>query len=185
MWTGRITRNKGLHEAVQAAKLAGAQLDIAGPIEDQPYFNTCMDAARGADIRYLGQFQGERLRRLVRRARAALVTPMWDEPFGLVAAEALASGVPVVAFDRGAMREVVGPCGVLVDAAHVGKLAEAIGSADRIDRTACRERARTLFSTEAMIEGYLAAYFAAIHSAERDAARTSASSRSSTVELLA
>ncbi|WP_162925132.1 glycosyltransferase [Aurantiacibacter odishensis] len=184
VWTGRITPNKGLLEAVEAVRRAGAALDIAGQVEDREYLAACKAAAGNADIRFLGQLHGEELRALVRSAKAALVTPMWDEPFGLVAAEALASGVPVIAFDRGAMREVVGTCGAVVNAGSVVALAEAVSHADTFDRAACRQRAVSHFSAEAMVAGYEQVYCAAI-AAARAGSATSASSRSSTAALLA
>ncbi|MFB0612525.1 glycosyltransferase [Aurantiacibacter poecillastricola] len=185
VWAGRITPNKGLLQAVEAVRLADASLDIAGPIEDEEYFADCMKAAGMADVRYHGQLQGEGLRELVRSARAALVTPMWDEPFGLVAAEALASGVPVIAFDRGAMREVVGPCGILVEPGSVSALARALGEDVIGEETQCRDRALARFSLPSMIEGYEKAYAAAI-AATFDASRSaSASNCSSTTALLA
>ncbi len=185
VWTGRITPNKGLHEAVRAVRMVGAALDIAGPMEDRPYFDKCMEAAGNADIQYVGQLQGRALTALVQKARAALVTPMWDEPFGLVAAEALASGVPVIAFDRGAMREVVGPCGILAAPGDVSMLGEAIGRIDRVERAACRERALRCFSTRSMISGYERAYEAAIAGTRVRSVSASRSSCSSTSELLA
>lgn len=183
VWSGRITPNKGLREAVIGAGRAGAALDIAGPVEDHAYFEDCMAAAGNADVEYLGQLQGDALRTLVRSASAALVTPMWDEPFGLVAAEALASGVPVIAFDRGAMREVVGPCGILVEPGNAAGLGAAIERIDDISRDACRQRAVQRFSAESMAAGYERAYEAAMDGL--DDVPASASSCSSTRELLA
>ena len=101
---------------------------------------------------------------------------MWDEPFGLIAAEAMACGVPVAALDRGAMREVVGPCGVL--ATDALSLAGTIGTAAAIPRAACREWVERSFSVGAMIEGYERAYAAAIAGAR-------GSSSASTADVLA
>lgn len=185
VWTGRITPNKGLRESIEAVRRADAALDFAGPVEDRAYFQECMSAANGADIRYLGQLQGETLSQVVRCARAALVTPMWDEPFGLVAAEALASGVPVCAFDRGAMREVIGPCGLLAGGGDVEGLAECIGQVDRIDRQSCRTRALDRFSAQAMVAGYEQAYTAAIRGSQIGVDAASSSSCASTAALLA
>ncbi|WP_299309523.1 glycosyltransferase [uncultured Croceicoccus sp.] len=182
LWYGRITPNKGLAEAIAAVREADAALDIYGPVEDKHYFSDRVAPALGPDIAYKGHASGAVLRAAVARARAVLVTPMWDEPFGLVAAEALASGVPVIAFDRGAMREVIGDCGIVVPAGDTGAMARAIGAVHAIDPARCRRRAETMLSTAAMIAGYEARYSAAMEAASFAAAR---SSRSSTRALLA
>ena len=98
------------------------------------------------------------MRDQVAGAQGALVTPLWDEPFGLVAAEALSCGTPVVGFDRGALAEVVGECGLLVQGGDVDALARAITQIDGIDRAACRRRAVERFSIAAMIAGYELCY---------------------------
>lgn len=179
VWFGRITPNKGLYEAVMAARAAGARLDIYGTIEEQTYFSERVRPFLDDTIRYRGHLSGERLRSAVCAARAVLVTPMWDEPFGLVAAEALAGSVPVIAFDRGAMREVVGDCGIIVPPGDIAALGKAIGAIDAIDPSRCRTRAVENFSLTAMIAGYEACYESAMEYA------ASASSLSRTHALLA
>ena len=108
VWFGRITPNKGLRLAVRAARLAGIPLRIAGHVEDRAYFEQQVGPLMDDTVTYRGHLSGDALRGEIASARIAVVTPMWDEPFGLVAAEALAAGLPVAAFDRGALREVVG-----------------------------------------------------------------------------
>ena len=88
---------------------------------------------------------------------------MWDEPFGLVAAEALACGTPVAALGRGALPEVVGDCGVLADTP--AKLAAMIPQALAIPPAVCRRRAEDCFSAAAMVAGYAPLYAAAMASA--------------------
>lgn len=158
LWFGRITENKGLREAIQATLLAGAKLDIVGTIEDRTYFDAYVRPNLGATIRYLGHLAGDALRQRVAEACAVLVTPLWDEPFGLVAAEAMSCGVPVIAFDRGAMSEVLGDCGQLVPAGDVDVLAEAIKNAGQLDGAACRQRICQHFSIDRMLLGYEKAY---------------------------
>ena len=153
-WIGRIVPNKGLAQAAAAARIANVELRIFGPIEDAPYFAEHVEPLLDNGVEYYGHARGGELADVLARARGALVTPLWDEPFGLVAAEALACGVPVLAFDRGAMREVIGDCGVVVPAGNINALADAIKSADSIDRIACRDRALRKLSVEAMIAGY-------------------------------
>lgn len=166
LWFGRIAPTKGLREAVAAARLAGARLDVVGTMEDEAYFAEHVAPFLDEDIRYLGHLSGRPLRDAVATARAVLVTPMWDEPFGLVAAEAMACAVPVIAFDRGAMREILGECGAIVPAGDVEALAEALSRADRLDGEPCRQRIARLFSTDRMIAGYERAYRQAISGAD-------------------
>ena len=161
-WVGRIAPNKGTAEAVRAARLAKAALLLFGPIEDRAYFTREVAPHLGDEIVYEGHLDAARLQQEIRTSRAALVTPRWDEPFGLVAAEALASGTPVVGFARGAIPEVVGDCGVLVPDGDVTALARVIGDVTTLDRSACRERALSRFSVERMIAGYERCYAAAI-----------------------
>ena len=191
-WTGRIVPNKGLSYAIAAAKLANERLEIFGPIEDSGYFDARIRPSLSAGIRYRGHLSSRELASEVARARAVLVTPTWDEPFGLVAAEALACGVPVLAFDRGAMREVIEQCGIIVPANDSAALAQAMERVGNIARAQCRQRACDHLSIAAMVRGYEALYDAAIAAtgvstdvslAARAAA--SASSSSSTSALLA
>ena len=191
LWFGRITENKGLREAVEAASRAEVALDIAGSIEDRPYFDHWVMPYLGETIRYLGHLGGDALRQRVSRALACIVTPMWDEPFGLVAAEAMACGVPVIAFDRGAMREVLGACGALVPAGNVQALAKAMRLARTLDGAACREEIASRFSIDAMLDGYERCYAQAMAAAALPGSRADcpeaacASSSAKTEALLA
>lgn len=157
-WVGRIVPNKGLSLAVQAARKAGIRLKIFGPVEDAGYFAAEVQPHLSGGIEFHGHRSGAVLRKEVASARGALVTPLWDEPFGLVAAEALSCGTPVVGFDRGALAEVVADCGYLVPGGDIEALAQAIGRIDTIDRTACRLRALDHLSIQAMIAGYERSY---------------------------
>lgn len=176
VWAGRITPNKGTAVALRAAAQAGIALDVIGPIDCMDYFGTEVAPLLAPDRRYHGHLAGDALVEAIGAASVLLATPMWDEPFGLIAAEAMACGVPVAALDRGALAEVVGGCGVLaIDAAS---LAAAIVPAIAIPRANCRARVLQHFSVDAMIQGYERAYAAAI-------AGRSASSCASTVAVLA
>ncbi|MWV27110.1 glycosyltransferase [Aurantiacibacter rhizosphaerae] len=186
-WVGRITPNKGLGHAVRAAGKAGTRLKIFGPVEDAAYFAEEVEPFLTNGIEYHGHRSADILRKAVASARGALVTPLWDEPFGLVAAEALSCGTPVIGFNRGALAEVVGDCGCLVDGADVDALAMAIANAGQISRAACRQRAIDHLSIEAMIRGYEGCY-AKVISASRLAPVPSlacSSNFSSTSALLA
>ena len=171
LWCGRITPNKGTVEALRAASAAGIGLDIAGPVDCSDYFAQVAPLITG-EHRYLGHLSADALAERMGQAGVMLCTPRWDEPFGLVAAEAMACGTPVAALDRGALREVIGECGVL--AADEAGLAEAIGKARAIPRLACRERVERLFGADAMLSRYEESYRTAIAGASSSIASTRA-----------
>ena len=176
VWAGRITPNKGTAVAIKAARRASIALDLFGPIDCMDYFEQAVAPLLDADRVYHGHIGGDALVAAIGAASVLLATPMWDEPFGLVAAEAMACGVPVAALDRGALGEVVGDCGALADDAM--SLAAAIPLAIKVPRDQCRTRVNELFSVDAMIAGYERAYAAAASGAR-------ASSSASTVAVLA
>lgn len=159
VWYGRIVPEKGLHLAIEAARQVGMPLRIAGPILDQDYYQTRIAPALGKDVVHVGHLAHDELARLVGGARAFLCTPMWDEPYGLVVAEALACGVPVAAFARGAIPEILDvTCGVLATPDDVASLAQAVVRALTLDRRACRTRAQQTCDAERMVDNYEALY---------------------------
>lgn len=159
VWYGRIVPEKGLHFAIEAARRIGLPLRIAGPILDQDYYRTRIEPELGADTIHVGHLPHTELARLVGGARAFLCTPTWDEPYGLVVAEALACGVPVAAFARGAIPEIIdATCGVLARPDDVASLAAAGLAALHLDRRACRARAERACDAGRMVDGYEALY---------------------------
>ncbi|WP_083887073.1 glycosyltransferase [Nodosilinea nodulosa] len=159
IWFGRITPEKGTHLAIQAARLANVQLKICGPIHDSDYFAEQIEPWLGQDVAYLGSLNTVTLADEVARASVFICTPCWDEPFGLVAAEALASGTPVAGFRRGALSEILTPeTGVLVAQNDVEGLAKAIPQAQQLCPQACRRRATELFSVDTMLRNYTHLY---------------------------
>lgn len=168
VWSGRITPNKGTHLAIDAARALGLDLTIFGAVEDVEYFQSVVSPRLGGGIRLGGHLRQFELAKEVGRASLCFFTPLWDEPFGLVAIEAMMCGVPVAALPNGAAREVVGPCGVVAAEASVESLAVAGARALRIPRAAVRGFAETAFSIDRMMASYGRVYRQAI--ARRDEA---------------
>ena len=159
IWSGRIVPEKGTHLAVRAAHRAGIELNIVGPIGDPAYYRSEIQPLLDERIRYVGHLKQSELATRLGQASVCLVTPRWDEPYGLVAAEALACGTPVCGFDRGALSEVVSDdVAVLVPADDVEALAAAIPVAMRLSRSAARRRALTACSADVMIDAYVELY---------------------------
>jgi glycosyltransferase involved in cell wall biosynthesis len=108
VWSGRIVPEKGPHLAVEAARLAGRRIVLAGRVGDVEYHESMVVPLLGADAEHVGPLRQPELAELVGRSACALVTPCWEEPFGLVIAEALSTGTPVASFATGGVPEVVG-----------------------------------------------------------------------------
>lgn len=175
IWYGRIVPEKGLHHAVAAARLAGVRLLVAGPISDEAYFAREIAPLLNDRISYLGHLPHVELAAVIGGARAFLCTPCWEEPYGLVVAEALACGVPVAAFARGAIPELLdAACGVLATPDDPASLAQAALAAQRLDRHACRGRAESRCDAERMIEEYEALYVDLVNGSARSMAETQA-----------
>jgi glycosyltransferase involved in cell wall biosynthesis len=159
VWSGRLVPEKAPHLALRAARLAGLRIVLAGPIMDRHYFDTEIAPLLDDRAVYAGHLDQRALAELVGRSAVALVTPAWDEPFGLVAAEALACGTPVAAFARGGLTEILTPaCGRLAPAGDVDALAEAGLDARALSRSAARRHAVTRYSVDAMVDAYEAIY---------------------------
>jgi glycosyltransferase involved in cell wall biosynthesis len=159
VWFGRITAEKAPHLAISAARRAGRPLVLAGPISDPHYFATEVASRLGDGIRYAGHLDQDQLAQLVGAAATVLVTPMWDEPYGLVVAESMCCGTPVVAFARGGIPELVAPeSGRLVAPGDVAAMADAVPAAVRLPRRQVRDYAIRRCSSEAMLGAYLDLY---------------------------
>jgi UDP-glucose:tetrahydrobiopterin glucosyltransferase len=151
-WVGRIAPEKGLEDAVAAAKIRGIPLKIFGLIQDETYWEKICQDYPDAPIEYMGFLPTVDLQKELGKCTALLVTPRWVEAFGNVAIEALACGVPVIAYRRGGLTEIVqdGKTGFLVEPDSVQGLVDAIGKLNEIDRYACRQQAEAIYSLEAM-----------------------------------
>jgi glycosyltransferase involved in cell wall biosynthesis len=155
VWSGRITPEKGTHLAIDAARMAGVSLRVAGPVYDPRYFADQVAPRLGDGVEYVGHLGRSDLAALVGSSAVALVTPVWAEPYGLVVAEALACGTPVAAFSRGGVPEILdADSGVLARPDDLASLADAIPRAARLSRTAARRRAERHCSSDQMVDAY-------------------------------
>ena len=162
-WVGRIAPEKGIEDAIAAAQASGLFLRIWGAMPDQDYWHTICTRYPNGGFRYEGFCSTQQLQQGLRQAQALLMTPKWIEAFGNVAIEALACGLPVLAYRRGGPAEIVasGQTGWLVKPDSVEDLVAAIAQIEQIDRRICRQQAETRFSMQAMGER-VEAWFAEI-----------------------
>jgi glycosyltransferase involved in cell wall biosynthesis len=159
LFFGRIHPEKGVYESIQIAKKSKKKLIISGLIQDHQYFHDKVKPYINIDdIIYVGN-SGPAERNTLLGAATALLHPIsFEEPFGLSVAEAMLCGTPVIAFNRGSMKEIIvdGKTGFLVDT--IDEAVDMISNIKSINRKYCREWATSKFSRQKMIEGYRAVY---------------------------
>ncbi len=179
-WLGRITPKKGVVEAIHVAKAVGVPIKLAAFIDpiDQPFFDSAIKPlVDGTSVEFIGQLNDQERSLFLQKAKAFLFPIKWQEPFGLVIVEAMACGVPVVAFGQGSVPEIVkdGETGWIiptgqsrpdvVDESGIAGMTGAIKKILSLDATsyqamrqACRKHIEANFSIEKMIDGYEAVY---------------------------
>ena len=163
LFLGRFVEGKGVLEAIEVARRSDRPLLLAAA-ENDYYHEVVAPQVDGEQIRYVGETDQATKIGLLQRA-AALVYPVQRaEPFGLVLAEAMMCGTPVVALDRGAVAELIEPeCGALCDS--VSQMADALPTVTALDRASIRRRALERFGPDRMVREHEAVYQQVIETA--------------------
>ncbi|MCY1523239.1 Spore coat protein SA [compost metagenome] len=160
VFLGRIEPIKGTHIAIQVAKKTGKRLIIAGniPAEYQGYFDTEIKSELNDRITYMGPVNDQQKNALLGSALAFLMPIQWNEPFGIVMAEAMACGTPVIGFNRGSVPEVVinDYNGYRCDT--IEQMIDCVLKIENIDRKQVRKDAEERFSSKVIIDQYLNLY---------------------------
>jgi glycosyltransferase involved in cell wall biosynthesis len=147
---GRISPEKGIEHAIAASRGAGLSVRLAGAHYDPAY------APDLSGVELLGSLPRDRLRTVMASAAVTVCAVRWEEPFGMVAAEAQMAGCPVAAYRRGAMEEVVedGVSGRLAEPDDIEGLAKAIRDCLSLDRVAVRASAMRRLGLESALDRY-------------------------------
>ena len=114
-----------------------------------------------ANVSYVGMLQRDELYRVMSQAQGLLFTSRWEEPFGLVLAESLAAGTPVIAWRYGAAPEIIneGETGFLVPSMDLDGAAKTVRRLPELDRTQCRRQVEARFHLDKMVDGYVDYYY--------------------------
>ncbi|KAB0682631.1 glycosyltransferase family 4 protein [Aureimonas leprariae] len=159
-FVGRMTDQKRPDTAIRVARAAGLPIRLAGTVDvgNPTYFEREVRPLLGGDAVYLGPLADGPKRELLAGASALLLPVDWPEPFGLVMIEAMACGTPVVAWNRGSVREVVedGVTGFVVE--NEAEALEALGRIGELDRRLIRQRFEARFTADRMAADYVAIY---------------------------
>ena len=163
VFLGRIEHIKGTHLAVEVAQKSNRRLIIAGNIPEDPthqaYFKEKVEPfVDGEQIQYVGPVNDVQKNKLMGEAYAFLMPILWNEPFGIVMAEALACGTPVIGLERGSVPEVVQDGVNGFKCQDVAEMVAAVAKIPEIRRSNCREIAEQRFSDRAIVDAYEALY---------------------------
>jgi glycosyltransferase involved in cell wall biosynthesis len=161
IWSARIDKYKGIENAIEIAKRANVKLILAGRLDptQRGYFQKKIKPHLGKKIRYIGEYSRKEKSNFFGRAKALIYPIEWHEPFGLNMAEAMACGTPVIAFDKGSVREVVKNKKTGFVVKTIDQAVEAVKNIDKIKREDCRRWVEKNFSQEIMVKNYEKFYY--------------------------
>jgi glycosyltransferase involved in cell wall biosynthesis len=160
---GRVSREKGLDQAIEIARRTGHKLKVAARIDavEQEYYRQTIEPMlkeSQSSVEFIGQVGGKEKEEFLGRAKALLFPIDWPEPFGLVMIEAMACGTPVIAYNRGSVPEVLqdGVTGFIVN--NADEAAAAVGQIGELQRQTCRDVFERRFDAMRMAHDYLDIY---------------------------
>lgn len=160
VFLGRIEPIKGPDTAIEIAMKTNNKLLIAGniPPEHQSFFDNKIAPFLNENIQYIGVVNDEQKNALLGNAKALLMPIKWNEPFGIVMAEAMACGTPVLGFRRGSVPEIVidGVTGFISDT--IDEMINHVSMLESINRVSVRKVAETKFSDDKISDDYLELY---------------------------
>lgn len=158
LFVGALGKHKGLDVAIKVAKKTKKILKIVGGKKREPFFSKeVVPSIDGKQIILIGEVDGPYKIKLYQNAKALLFPTLIEESFGLVMIEAMACGTPVVAFDRGSVREIIenNVTGFVCPADDLDRLVDAVERIDLIDRHQCRQLVEKKFTVKRMVNDYL------------------------------
>ncbi|KKQ17933.1 MAG: hypothetical protein US31_C0013G0016 [Berkelbacteria bacterium GW2011_GWA1_36_9] len=168
LFVGALGKHKGIHLAIEIAKNSDKILKIAGGKKREPFFSQeIQPQVDNKQIILIGEVDGKEKINLYQNAKALLFPVLIDESFGLVMIEAMACGTPVIAFDKGAVREVIEDSitGFICPSGDVSCMIKAVKKINEMPeeeyhqmRQNCRKHIEENFTVEKMVDEYLLAY---------------------------
>ena len=140
-WVGRVAPEKGLEDAAYVANEIGEKLNVWGIIQDENYALKVEKSFSNSIIKWKGFLETNKLQKELGKCRALLNTPKWNEAYGNVVVEALACGVPVIAYRRGGPSEIIqhGETGFLAEPNDKDSLLHYLRTINKINRKNCRK----------------------------------------------
>lgn len=164
VFLGRVEEIKGPHLAIEIARRSGRPLIIAGNVPEGEIHRTFFETqvapyVDGEQVQYVGPVNDVQKDELLGKAAAFLMPILWEEPFGIVMAEALACGTPVIGLNRGSVPEVVSHEVNGFVCESVDEMVAAVGRVDEIERAACRRVMEEKFSDGAVVGAYESLYY--------------------------
>jgi glycosyltransferase involved in cell wall biosynthesis len=161
LFIGRLCEDKGTAPAIEIAKRLKLPIKLAGKVDDadvQYFEKNVKPHLAGREVEYVGEVNHQQKLKLYQGAIATVYPIAFEEPFGLVMAESLAAGTPVLALDRGSVREVLSDGETAIIGNSIEELVSRFERLKEIRSENCTRRVNKLFSKERMVDSYVDVY---------------------------